>query len=176
MSLMNVLTDFPYRKRYYLLHPWKLIKEIGTNIQAAWHRATRGWAYSDAAEMNEYLLHLIPELLRQIGDDIAYPGTEPFETLEKWQDWCNGLADLFVSLQEENWSEGRNEWEDKLGEAIEVLYPHPNYTTTNTMTVEDAEDVRKLYWEREAELAEERRRLIKNAFTELAKYYDYLWI
>lgn len=176
MSLTNCLNDFCYRKRYYFRKPWRFFREIGQNINAAWQRATKGYAWRDAAEMDEFLLHIIPGMLREIANGGAYPGDDEFPTYEAWQDWCNGLADVFESVQEENWSEGRNEWESKWRVAQQVFYPHPNLTTTTTITREDAETIRNAYWSREKELREERDAIILDAYNQLAKNHQYLWI
>lgn len=178
MSITNVLNDFPYRKIYYLKKPWIFIKEIWQNLHAAYKRATRGYAWRDTAEMSEYMLHLIPAMLRDVAAAEAYPGVEPFETYEKWQNWCISLAEMFESVQEENWDYDKNEWEKDFQIACEILYnpPHPNYTCTYTMTKEQAEEIVKLYWAREKELYEERKNIIKCAYAQLAEYYDNLWV
>lgn len=178
MSLMNALWDFPYTKLYYFKHPLKWLKDAKTNIKNAWHRATRGWCWSDAAEMDEFLLHLIPPMLQAIGEDIAYPGTEPFETLEKWQEWCNNLAKLFESLWEENWeNSSRNEWREKWETVLEEDYNiNPNFTRTSSYTKEECDEIRCNYWKKEKELWDEREKLVQKAYMELAKYHGYLWI
>lgn len=176
MSLLNALNDFPYKKRYYLTHPWKFFQECWWNIEAAIARATKGHAWRDSAEMDEFLLHLIPSMLRDIANGHAYPGVEPFETPEKWENWCNALADVFESVQEENWSVGRNEWENKWLYAFEILHPHPNLTISADMSQEEAEEICKLYWEREQELWNERESIIQDAYAQLVKYHSMLWI
>lgn len=176
MSLLNVLNDFPYRKRYYFSHPWKFFYEAWSNIKALFARATKGHAWRDSAEMDEFLLHIIPSMLRDIAKGHAYPGTEPFETPEKWEDWCNSLADIFESVQEENWEEGRNEWQEKWEEAFDILHPIPNFTTTHDMTQEEAEEICRCYWERQQELWAEREKIIQDAYARLAKYHSMLWI
>ena len=176
MSLLNVLNDFPYRPLYYLKKPWRFFQECWWNVGAAFSRAIKGHAWRDSAEMDSFLLHIIPSMLRDIARGDAYPGFEPFETPEKWADWCNGLADVFESVQEENWEKGRNEWQTEFETALEVLYPHPNYTATNSMTQEEAKEVCKTYWEREKELWDERDRIIQDAYAQLAKYHNLFWI
>ncbi len=176
MSLMNAWNDFPYRPRYYLTHPWRFFQEIWWNFKAGVARVRKGHAWRDSAEMDEYLLHLIPSMLRDIANGYAYPGVEPFETPEKWTDWCNSLADVFESVWEENWYEGRNEWADKFEEAFLVRHPHPNITMTTTMTKEEADEICQLYHEREQELAEEREKIIQDAYVQLIKYHSMLWI
>ena len=177
MSLMNTLTDFPYRKYYYFRKPWKFFQECWWNVKAAWERATRGYAWRDAVEMDEYLLHLIPAMLREIASADAYPGDDNFPTREAWQDAINALADVFESVQEENWTEGQNEWEDEFHNVcVEYFSRHPNLTTTSRYTPEEAKEIKDLYWAREQELRDERNKLILDAYQTLAKYHNYLWI
>lgn len=176
MSLTNVLNDFPYRPLFYLKRPWKFFQEIWWNLRAAFSRATKGYAWRDSAEMSEFLLSIIPPMLRDVAHSGTYPGIEPFETHEKWVDWCLALADVFESVQQENWEAGRNEWEEEFYKALEIKYSHPNLTTTSDMSENEAQEVCKLYWERERELWDERDKIIQNAFSELAKYYNMLWI
>lgn len=176
MSLLNLLNDFPYTKYYYLTHPWRFFYEVWLNIKNSFSRATKGHAWCDSAEMDNFLLHIIPSMLRDIAKGPAYPGTEPFDTPEKWEDWCNALADVFESVQEENWTEGRNEWEEEWRKACEILHPHPNFTTTTEMTEAEAQEICKMYFEREKELFEEREKIIQDAYTQLAKYHSMLWI
>lgn len=176
MSLTNCLNDWCYRKSYYLKKPWRFFREIGQNIRASWQRATRGYAGRDVAEMDEFLLHIIPPMLRKLANSNTYPCDDEFPTYEAWQDWCNALADVFESVQEENWDKGQNEWESKWDKAQQVFHPHPNLTTTTTITREEAEEIRDKYWAREKELREKRDALILDAYTQLAKKHYYLWI
>lgn len=176
MSLTNCLNDWCYGKRYYLKKPWRFFYEVGQNIRASWQRATRGYAGRDVAEMDEFLLHIIPPMLRKLANAGTFPSNNEFPTYEAWQDWCNSLADVFESVQEENWSEGRNEWESKWREARWIFHPNKNLTMTHTMTEEEAEDIREKYWTREKELWEEREAIILDAYTQLAKHHQYLWV
>ena len=41
------LWTFPYRRQYYVTHPWKLMKDIILNVKNMWHRARYGFAYVD---------------------------------------------------------------------------------------------------------------------------------
>ena len=165
------------RPSYYLKHPLYFFREIHHSIKYAWQRITKGYSWYDSADMDDFLLHIIPGMLRDIANGDAYPGAEPFETYKKWQDYCNSLADVFESLQEENWNVGRNEWEEELEKAIEIKHSHTNLTTTiNNMTIEEADEVFRMYFEREKELWEKRSKLLKDAFRELSTNFDKFWI
>lgn len=176
MSWMNVLNDFPYVKRFYVSHPWKFLQECWWNIKAGWSRCTKGYAYRDAADMDEFLLHLIPAMLRELANGPAYPGNDEFPTYESWQMWCNSLANRFENVQEEHWGDGRNEWETQWHSMMPALLPHPNLTTTYTFTTEQVEEVREKYYAREKELFEEREQIIQQLYLELAKHHSMLWI
>lgn len=176
MSILNVLTDFPYAKRYYLIHSWLFLKECWWNLKAAWQRATKGHAWRDSAEMHEYLLNLIPSMLRDIADGISYPCSEEFPNHESWQKFCNDLAAKFESAQEENCYE-KNEYNEQFLTAFDILYnKSPYITMTYTMTEEEAEEICRKYHARENEIDEERVRIVKEAFNTLVEYYFELWI
>lgn len=164
------------RPLYYLKHPRRFFRELYYSFKYAWQRATKGYSFYDSMDMDDFLLHVIPGMLRDIANAQAYPGTEPFETPEKWEDWCNSLADVFESLQGDGWTEGRNEYEKDWHTACDVLHSHPNITMTLTMTKEQAEEICELYWAREKELWAERDKLLQDSYAALAKYHNMLWI
>lgn len=167
MSLNNILTDYPFTFKWYLRRPWKFFQHTWYNLRGAWQRATRGYAYSDAAEMDEFLLHILPGMLRKVGNGLSFPGVEPFETVEKWEDWCNSLADVFESLQEDNWtSSGRNEYREE----------YYNKILEEDRDSEEANKISKLYWAREKELWDQRETILQDAYKQLALYHTYLWI
>ena len=174
---MNLL-KFSMYPSYYIKHPLHFFRELRNSIRYAWQRVMKGYSYYDSMDMDEFLLHIIPGMLRDIANADAYPGTEPFETKEKWEDWCNSLADVFESLQGDGWTEGRNEYEEEWRKAWEVLYScsHPNLTMSSSMTKEEAESIRELYWEREMDLWAERDKLLQDSYMELSKYHNFLWI
>ena len=170
------LFKFPMRLRYYLTKPWRFFRELYYSFKYAWQRATKGYSFYDSMDMDDFLLHTIRGMLRDIANGDSFPGIEPFETYEKWQDYCNSLADVFESLQEENWSDGHNEWQEELDKAFEAQHPNPNLTTTMDMTKEEADEICKMYFEREKELAEERQKLIEDTFAELGRNLTKMWI
>ena len=166
------LFKFPMRLRYYLTKPWRFFRELHYSFKYAWQRAIKGYSFYDSMDMDDFLLHVIPGMLRDIANSDSFPGIEPFETYEKWKDYCNSLADVFESLQEENWSEGQNEYYNDFSVAIDGLYGGENID----MTPEEANDVCALYWAREKELGEKRQQLLNDAFSELSKNFYYFWI
>ena len=85
--MMNVFV-WDCTKRYYLLHPWRWFRELGQNLRAAHHRAKYGWCGRDVWNMDDWFLHVIPDMLEHLRKHgCGYPGHEPFETVDKWNDW-----------------------------------------------------------------------------------------
>ena len=153
-----------YRKKYYFLHPIQFIKEIFGMIRDMFHRAKYGWAYSDVWNLNDWLIGILPPMLRHMADyGCAYPGDVKFDTPEKWNDWLHSMADVLESLQEENWY-GQNEYEKEWSEI-----PFKKHLT------EEEEILRQAYWDREIELETNRQNLQQKTFKELIENLDCLW-
>ena len=161
---MNVLTDFPYSKRYYLTHPRKFFKDCYYNIKYAKQRICRGWCWTDMINMNDYLIDVMIDMLRCMArDSNGYPGHEPFETPAKWNSWLYYIAGELEECKEENY-EKRNEYYENYMKRLE------NWSVNKELTDED-----RKYFAREKELAEEARERRTKALAEIAKYFDYLW-
>ena len=159
---INVFTNFFYTKRYYLTHPYKFIRECWINLKNAWYRATRGWSYQDLWNMNDYLIDIMIDMLRNLArDHCAYPGIEPFETPEKWTSWLYYIAGELEASKEDNY-ERRNEYYDEYMKQFE----DKNYEST---------EIDKLYFARDKELATEARERRTKALIEVIKFWDYLW-
>ena len=137
-----------YSKRYYLTHPWKFVYHFFQNLQHAYRRAVYGWTWEDAWNLNDWLLAVLPPMLRCIAEEgMAYPGPgTKFGTPEKWHSHLHELANTLESLQEQNW-EKRNE-----------------FSTDN-----------KMWWIREKELVQERNRLLVDTFTTFGKNFNHYW-
>lgn len=181
MDNYNILFCFPYKKRYYLLHPWKFFITLWRNIKSGWQRATKGYCHYDLMDMDDWLLHMISHMLRDMGNDIAYPGNEEFPTMESWQKWLNNLAAKFESARENSpmgpQNEFEKEWHALLWNRVDK---NPNITTTIEYDTsrEHYDLIRKQYFEREKEIYEERNRIVQEAFTELVRDHHFfsLWI
>lgn len=162
--------SFCYRKRYYLKHPIKLLKEIWSNIYVGYMRIRYGYCYTDVWDMSEWILEVFPSMLRHMANyGCAYPGSKPFETPEKWHDWLHSMADILESLQEENWY-SQNEYEKEFHKIDWT--PNKNLTSTT-----DANNnvIRELYLARMKELVKERKELLIDTFNQLGQNFDCLW-
>lgn len=142
---LNVLTNFPYTTRYYLKKPWLFFRDCGHNIRDAVLRMTRGYGKSDVWIMSDWMLAVLPPMLRELKNDPvgSYPGIEPFETPEKWDAWLSKTADRLELLQDD-WAEDCmpngdvKEWNKK----IQELHQQQQELTNEVFT----ELGRYLYW------------------------------
>lgn len=85
---------FTFRKMYYVKRPWKFFREIKIAITNYWHRARCGYAWVDLWNMDDYLEHLIPNMLRELSKRSCGYADE-FGTPEAYQEYLDLLATLF---------------------------------------------------------------------------------
>lgn len=170
---LNVLVNFPYARHYYLTHPWKFFKHCWQNLKDAWWRVTKGYAPRDVWDLNDWFLAIMPEMLRMLANDSVgvYPGVEPFETSDKWQDWLHSVADAFDGCTEE-YIDSKNEYHD---EYFDTLMNRRHDITTTWDSAADLRELTQLYRLREDELWEQRKVLLNDTFREFATHFDYLW-
>lgn len=178
MNNLNVL-KYSCRPRYYLTHPWAFFKETGQNLRAAWWRITRGYAPQDVWSWDAWFLEVTPPMFRHLAKySCGYPGFEPFETPEKWQDWLNSVADVLESLQEENW-ESRNEFAEEfyqLSKWNRNLQKDENDFVHVTWSNEgNYDEIKELYFIRQQELNEEWQKLIEDTFKQLSINFAKIW-
>ena len=172
---LNVLTDFPYNKKYYLTHPWKWFKHLYINIRDFWWRGTKGFAPRDAWEFCDWWPRVTAAAVRHLANhSCGYPYGK-FKTYEEWFDWLHSVADVLESTLEDNW-DGQNEYEKDWNRIImEEKTKNPNITMTTTYTEEDKDTLRKLYWDRENELFDKRIKLQKDALENVVNNIENLW-
>lgn len=176
MSNWNVL-KYNARPRYYLTNPFTFFKETKNNLCAAWHRITRGYANIDAWNMNDWMLAMLPQMLRALAKDEW--GAHPCNIeLEDWKNWLNKTANTLELLQEENW-EKRNEYAEDFYELSERFRQtnHDEYGNLHVTWTTDAdyEEVKEKFFARSKELANEHEKLRIEVFTDIAKHLPELW-
>lgn len=176
---LNTLTDFPYTKRYYLIHPWAWVKELYRNIRNAWMRATKGYCYTDVWNWDSWFCSAVPPMLRHMADHgSAYPGVEPFETPEKWYSWLYEMAECIERLQYDDWIDDNNEYSKEYHQSFEDEIYEEEHTNGPHVTFSNKlprEEIRKLYYERCKELNEVRQQVLKDLGCELFSHFDKLW-
>lgn len=149
----------PYNKRYLITHPWQWVRCAYKNIRDAWRRSVYGWTYGDVWDWDTWFMRVVPDMLRHMADKgSAYPGSEPFDTPEKWHDWLQHMAYLIETADEE--------WQDEHNEFYRDYMDH--------IWENDKERFNK-YMARATELREIGNENIKLAFKEMGEHFHCLW-
>lgn len=160
---MNILTNFGYSKRYYLTHPWKFAAECFKNVKFAWQRATRGYCDLDWWDMDNWLLSVLPSMLKTIADKtISYPAPFDYKNEDDdkyYKDWVNFLKQLAADIE---WC--REDNIDKENEYYEAFHNDIHN-----------DEIREKYIQRCTELDNMRKEKIKTAFAALAEHIWELW-
>lgn len=104
---MSKLFHLPFRARYF----WKNIPYLWLGIKSFYLRGKNGWSPYDTWNMDNYLLKILPEMLRYLAENThSYPVlTEPMtkESLdkdaEKWKKILIYMAKCFEEADEDNY-------------------------------------------------------------------------
>ena len=162
---MNNVLKFWYRPTYYFIHPIKFFKELKVNLINAWMRITKGYCYTDIWNLNTWFCLVLPPMLKHMADyGMAYPGSEPFETLEKWHDWLHNMANTIERLDYDAWMEDNNEYSHTYERTFE-----------DDDESEEKEEIRKKYYERCTEIHPKRAQVLEDFGKNFFKFFDCLW-
>lgn len=172
---MNVLKDFPYCKRYYWTHPWKFFKECWINLRNAHMRATKGYCYTDLWNTDDWFLTVFPRMLRHLAKDHqAYPGSPPFETPEKWEQWLIEMAENLEYVASD--PDEENEYSQPFMDAMDNCREVKDETNTITYKLDAAgEEVKEKYFKRSEELTKTRQEVLEDSMTEIGHHLRCLW-
>lgn len=169
-----------WSKRYWIRHPIRWLRNKVQDLKDRYIRGKKGYCWTDVNNMDEYLLYLIPKMLRELAQDEigGYPGMEPFTTPRDWELWLCELARKFEDLQE-TWAEVRNEYEAPYFNMLEskriwVLNKDGNWVMKCEEN-EELEALREKWSTRASELNKMQQDATREAFAELAKYFYWLW-
>ena len=174
---------FPYKKSYYLTHPWKLWHDFYWNIRNFWHRGRYGFAYVDVWDWSEWWPKVGAAALRYLKENgHGYPGIEPWETPEKWDehlqeladklDWCADSQDIPFSEEENEYSKAMEEIQNRCRR--EETDEKGMWHTWLEMTDEDKK-IRDKYFEKEKELQEKYDNKRSEIFAELGRNLPRYW-
>lgn len=171
--------SFPFRKRYYLKHPIKWVKEAYWNIRNFIHRGKYGYAYTDVWNWFNWWPRVGAEALKYLKEHgSCCPGYTPFETKEKWDNYLNDMAEKLIWCAEScecvNDHEDRNELYQQSEEVRVRSWQQTENGCKFNITPED-QKILDQYWSREYELDEEDTQKRIEIFTELAKNLSRFW-
>jgi len=168
---MNKLSlwTFTYRKSYYLTHPWKWLRDVYWNIRNFWHRGRYGFAYVDVWNWCNWWPNVGAAALRYMAEHgSGYPGTEPWETPEKWREFLITQADNLDKAAKSCDFLGCDD-ENEYAEAFHKL--HKEF---KDLTVEE-KILKQKYWNRTNELQNRYARWRANLFENIGRNLDRYW-
>ena len=171
---MNVLKYFPCRWQYYITHPWEFFEDCWLNIKAAYQRITRGFAYRDLFNIDNWFLDIFPEMLKEFRENLySFPGNSEFPTFESWTAYLEEMETHFRNANE-NQKVELNEWEEDY-----LKYPLEWQKNKGeiclTMTDNTPKDITEKWLARETEINAWREEELKKSFEMLQKNFHYLW-
>lgn len=148
---------FSYNKRYYLTHPWALVRDLWIGTKNLWHRARYGYAYIDAQNMSSAWCEMGANMLLHLAQyGSTFPGNEEFDTPEKWHAHLEDMASRLRKCADIDWNE-ENEYYEKYLENPQD------------------EEVREKLWAQTRIIADRREQFIKDTFEMLSRNFDCYW-
>lgn len=163
------LWTFSYRKSYYFTHPWKWFEEIYWNIRNTIHRGRYGFAYADVWSWYSWWSRVGAEALRYLAEHHhGYPGYEPWDTPEKWDEYLVELADKL------DWCADSCEMDchEKTNEYWNAFLETSSFLKKRTP---EENEIAKKYWERENELTEQDEQKRAEIFAEIGRLLPRFW-
>jgi len=176
---LNVLTDFPYRKSYYLTHPWKFFKELYWNARNGWRRMTRGYCGMDKWNFDNWFLEIVPNMLDDLADNACgYPGNDEFPTPESWSTFLHNLAnDLRLCTEEA--ADKMNEYYEDYLHSFEsdrlTEEDEDGNLRVNLRHTPEGEEIAKKYFARCKEIEAEQEAIREEAFARLGRVLPLIW-
>ena len=166
--MKNELDIFTWdlRPSYYITHPWRWFRELFWNIRAAHNRIHKGYTDTDWMNYDVWFKRIAAQMLREMAMySHGYPGSEPFDTPEKWSSWLHRMSDQLSKCADED-----------IGN--EYCEPYINSLMSRNHGEENTDEERELhdkYIARFEELQIEKRKLFKETMDELIEHWDCLW-
>jgi len=91
-----MMFSLSYGKKWYLTHPWLLIKDITRNIKWAWQRVNRGWDDRDLWSLDIRICVLMEQWLNEfMEENPSYPAE--FTHPNEWTNVIAAIRDGFIA-------------------------------------------------------------------------------
>ena len=159
---LNVFKDYPYSKKYYLLHPWKFLKHSYYNIRDFIWRGTKGFAPSDTWNLDSWLLQVLPAALKYLAEHShGWPSNEKFPKFEDCQDCEGNNKNEYYNDYMNQFNDWDNKW--KKDEHGNLVYKP------------EQSELDKKYFNRLKELSVEQQTLLEDTFNRLSKILYACW-
>ena len=174
--------SFPYRKQYYLTHPWKWFNDAYWNIRNFWHRGKYGFAYVDVWDFCTWYPRVGAAALRYLAKHgNGYPGFEPWDTPEKWESHLHQMAEDLEKCALTNdicYSDKDNEYAEAFHNMNTNRQRRENpdgSITTWTELTDEQKDLRDKYFARMQEIDKEYDEFNKNTYTTIGTMIRRYW-
>ena len=176
--------SFPYRTSHYLTHPWKWFKDLYWNIRNFWHRGRYGFAYVDVWNFCDWYPRAGAAALRYLAEHgNAFPGTEPWDTPERWNNFLIELArklDRCADSMDICFTDEENEYSEAFHEAFTKLTRHEKENEDGSVTTWHDETpefnaLRDKYFARERELSQKNEDFCEETFATVGQTLGHLW-
>ena len=177
----NVLTDFPFRLSYYLLRPWKFVRECWHNLQNAWFRITRGIAPVDLWSYDTHLNNQIPYALRWLADNShGWPQSEQFPEYEDWAEYLRELANKWdYAFMDWVYYGDENEYDKDYHALLDKLTVHEKdsngFLRSYVKETPELLDLQEKYRAREQELIAKHQRMQHECWAAFEAIFNNLW-
>ena len=186
MSKQNPLSvwSYPYKKTYYLTHPWKWMKDLYWNMRNFIHRGRYGYAYVDVWNFCDWYPRVGAAALEYLAlHKSGYPGVKPWDTPEAWEEYLHYLSKRLkrcADSQDICFGEERNEYAEEFHEAFKNLTYHEKHHDDGSVTTwrdetEEFKALRDKYFAREREIQKTDQEYIEQTYKWIGEDLGRLW-
>lgn len=151
--------------------PWKYpanwfrnVKLFFRQIKWAWQRATRGYCDWDVWDLEAFYLPLMRDSINKLAEvSHGYPATNDW-TYDSWTAYLKTLADALNDCMADS-AELNQYWSD----FDKMLTNEQEYSDEEKATL------RRCYYDRERQIADEQQDLLEHTFQKIAKHLKTMW-
>ena len=87
------LCVFSYSKKWYLTHPWLIVKDLWRGAKNFYHRGRYGYAWVDLWNTNTYLTELTTNMIEQLAERAnGWPQCDEWPEFEDWIEELRALS------------------------------------------------------------------------------------
>ena len=174
---LNVFKDYKcWSNKYRLTHPWAVVAAGWRNLQAAWQRATRGYADRDVWNLDDWFLQVFPAALKNLAHNShGFPGHDEMDTYEKWTLFLYKLAQDFETCQDSEGDADNEYYKDYMKSLENIEYEYTEDGALARKTNTEHNELFKKYYERAKELYTQRQELLDDCFKRTSKWLRAMW-
>ena len=117
---LNVWKFGRCRRRYYLTHPLKWLRDVSLSVKWTYQRATRGYADIDWYELHYWMISVLSSMFDEYAEHhYGYPGEEAGFTDGQWTTYLRAIAAHMRNASEDQQIQ-KNEYEADFKRISEV--------------------------------------------------------